>query len=98
MQESMHAQIKHTPMSKYIAGQHMWLSTHSWQPQVLEAQWIGPFEIQEVLHNACRLRLLSTIKVHPVVNIMHLKPISEVPTSDPHQELLANPANLAEKK
>src|SRR5438445_294699 len=95
-QESMRAQIKRTPTPQYVAGQRVWLSTRSWQPQVLEVRWIGPFEIQEVLHNACRLRLPSTLKIHPVVNVAYLKPVSEALTTDPRREVLASPEQLAD--
>lgn len=83
IQESMCSQMKHTPTPKYVAGQQVWLLMCLWQPQLLEVWWVGPFEVQEVLHNACQLHLSSMLKIHPVVNVAYLKLASAVATGDP---------------
>lgn len=96
MQESMHNQMKWTSTPSYKTGDQVWLSIKSWQPQILEVQWIGPFEIQEVLHNACCLHLLSTLHIHPVINITFLKPTVTLTPSDPHWPIISNPQDMTD--
>lgn len=59
---------------------------------------MGPFEIQEVLHNACWLRLPSTLHIHPIVNIAYLKPAVQAVTTDPHCSVLVDPQQMAERE
>lgn len=97
-QESMQTQMKCTPTPSYKTGQHVWLSTKSWQLQILEVQWIGLFEIQKVLHNACHLHLLSMLKIHPMVNIAFLKPMASIISSNPRWTISSNPQDMADKE
>ena len=41
----------------------------------LMERWAGPYKITKiVLSNAVELELLPTMKIHPVVNVSHVKP------------------------
>lgn len=94
----MYSQTKHTSISLYKPGQHVWLLTKLWQPQVLEVQWIGLFEVQEVLYNACQLCLPLMLKIHPVVNVVFLKPVSTLMPSNSPRVVLANSQDMADKE
>lgn len=96
MQESMCSQMKCLPTPAYREGQQVWLLTKSWKPQVLKVQWVGPFEVQEVLHNACRLHLPLTLHVHPVINVAYLKPVISTVPLDPSHLVLSNPHYMAD--
>src|SRR5438445_8022402 len=77
------------PMS-YQVGDLAWLSTSNCHLQGntrFHPKWFGPFEIIEVMTNACRLRLLLTIKLHPVINVSYLKKYIERQDDDPVQVL-----------
>lgn len=92
----MRGQMKWIPTPSYKEGQTVWLLIKSWQPQVLEVCWIGLFEIQEVLHNACQLRLPSMLRIYPVINVVYLKPAISTMSSDPSCPVLANPQQMAD--
>ena len=67
------------PAPDYAAGQQVWLSTDNLHmlncaSKKLTEKWIGPYEITRVTPNAVELKLPKTLKIHPVVNVSHLKP------------------------
>lgn len=97
-QKSICSQMKRTPTLLYKAGQHVWLLTKSWQPQILKIQWISLFKIQEVLHNTCQLHLPLTLKIHPVVNVAFLKHAAMSTSLDLKHTILSNPQEMANKK
>lgn len=65
---------------------------------MLEVRWIGLFEIQEVLHNACHLCLPSILKIHPVINVAFLKLAVTIVSSDLKCAILSNLQDMAEKE
>lgn len=71
-------------------GDLAWLSTKPLKlagNAKLLPKWIGPFEVMERLTGACRLRLLSTIRIHPVVNLLFLKGFIPSSEDDPQREM-----------
>ena len=40
----------------------------------LTEKWISPYEVTRVTPNAVELKLPKTLKIHPVVNVSHVKP------------------------
>jgi len=40
----------------------------------LTEKWIGPYEVTRVTPNAVELKLLKTLRIHPVVNVSRVKP------------------------
>ena len=76
--------------TSYQVRDHVWLSMANCQLQGnirFQPKWFGPFEVIEVMTNACRLRLPSTIKLHPVINALYLKKYVEQEDDDPIQIL-----------
>ena len=77
----MKAQVdKHrNPTPDYKVGQQVWLSTDNLcmlnhASKKLTEKWIGPYEVTQVTPNAVELRLPKTLRIHPVVNVSHVKP------------------------
>ena len=72
----------------YAVGDQVWLSTDnlhlpraSWK---LSERWLGPYSITKLVGtNAVELRLPCSMRIHPVVNISHVKPY--------HERLLGQP-------
>ena len=63
----------------YKIGDQVWLSMNNLQmlnraSKKLTEKWIGPYEISSVLPNTVELKLLKTLRIHPVVNISRVKP------------------------
>src|SRR5437660_5212642 len=61
----------------YVKGQRVWLSTEHLKsdvPQKFCIKWIGPYTVKEVKLNAIELVLPKSMKIHPVVNVEHIKP------------------------
>ena len=78
---SMKVQVdKHqNPALDYKVGQQVWLSTDnlcmlSHASKKLMEKWIGPNEVTQVTPNAVELKLPKTLRIHPVVNILRVKP------------------------
>src|SRR5947209_7593783 len=87
--ERMIANSSSKPVS-YQVGEQVWLSTANCRLQGntrFQPKWFGPFEVIEIMTNACRLRLPSTIKLHPVINVSYLKKYVEREDDDPIQIL-----------
>ncbi|KIM57260.1 hypothetical protein SCLCIDRAFT_96335, partial [Scleroderma citrinum Foug A] len=42
--------------------------------QQLTEKWISPYEVTRVTPNAVELKLPKTLRIHPVVNVSHVKP------------------------
>ena len=67
------------PALCYKVGQQVWLSTDNLHmlncaSKKLMEKWIGPYEVMRVTPNAVELKLPKTLRIHPVVNISHVKP------------------------
>ena len=67
------------PALDYKVGQQVWLSTDNLRmlncaSKKLMKKWIGPYEVTRVTPNAVKLKLPKTLRIHPVVNISHVKP------------------------
>ena len=63
----------------YAVGDQVWLSTDNLRlPQAsrkLSEWWLGPYSITKLVGtNAVELRLPHSMRIHPVVNISHVKP------------------------
>jgi len=71
---------KHSnPALDYTVGQQVWLSTDNLHmlnhaSKKLTEKWIGPYEVTQVTPNAVELKLLKTLRIHPVVNVSRVKP------------------------
>ena len=66
----------------YAVGDQVWLSTDNlWLPRAsrkLSERWLGPYTITRLIGtNAVELRLPRSMRIHPVVNISHVKPYRE---------------------
>lgn len=63
-------------LSNICTRDFIWLSaqvlTLEENPKLLP-KWLGPFKVMELHMNVCRLRLPTTIKIHPVFNVSYLK-------------------------
>ena len=67
------------PTLDYKVGQQVWLSTDNLRmlncaSKKLTEKWIGPHEVTQVTPNAVKLKLPKTLRIHPVVNVSHVKP------------------------
>ena len=67
------------PTPDYKVGQQVWLSTDNLHmlnraSKKLTEKWISPYEVTQVTPNAVKLKLPKTLRIHPVVNISHVKP------------------------
>ena len=63
----------------YTIGDHVWLSTDNlrlpWASRKLSERWLGPYSITKLVGtNAVELCLPHSMRIHPVVNISHVKP------------------------
>ena len=78
---SMKLQVdKHwNPAPDYKVGQQVCLSADNLcmlncASKKLTEKWIGLYEVTQVTPNAVELKLLKTLRIHPVVNVSHVKP------------------------
>ena len=67
------------PAPDYKVGQQVWLSMDNLRmmncaSKKLTEKWIGPYEVTRVTPNAVELKLPKTLRIHPVVNVSHVKP------------------------
>ena len=67
------------PAPDYQVGQQVWLSTDNLRmlnraSKKLTEKWISPYEVTRVTPNAVELKLPKTLRIHPVVNVSHVKP------------------------
>ena len=67
------------PTPDYKVDQQVWLSTDNLHTlnhvsKKLTEKWIGPYEVTRVTPNAVELKLPKTLRIHPVVNVSHVKP------------------------
>ena len=67
------------PALDYKIGQQVWLSTDNLHmlncaSKKLTERWIGPYEVTRVTPNVVDLKLPKTLRIHPVVNVSHVKP------------------------
>ena len=74
----------------YTVGDCVWLLTNNLQlPRAswkLSERWLGPYSIIKLVGtNAVELRLPCSMRIHPVVNISHVKPY--------HDRLLGQPVS-----
>ena len=67
------------PAPDYKIGQQVWLSMDNLcmlnrASKKLTEKWIGPYEVTRVTPNVVELKLPKTLRIHPVVNVSHVKP------------------------
>ena len=67
------------PAPDYQISQQVWLSMDnlrmlSHASKKLMEKWIGPYEVTQITPNVVELRLPKTLRIHPVVNVSHVKP------------------------
>ena len=67
------------PAPDYKVGQQVWLSTDNLcmlnrASKKLTEKWTGPYEVTRVTPNVVELKLPKTLRIHPVVNVSHVKP------------------------
>ncbi|XP_014831968.1 PREDICTED: uncharacterized protein LOC106909964, partial [Poecilia mexicana] len=82
------ADRKRKPAPVYCSGQKVWLSAKDIPLKAaskkLSPKFLGPFEIQAVLNpSAVRLKLPSSLRVHPVFHVSLLKPVKSSPLCPP---------------
>ena len=66
----------------YEIGDKVWLSTENLKltctSKKLTEPWLGPYDItKHIRDNTIELRLPRSMKIHPVVNILRVKPYRE---------------------
>ena len=80
------------PTLDYKVGQQVWLSTDNLcmlnrTSKKLTEKWIGPYEVTQLTPNVVKLKLPKTLRIHPVVNVSHVKlylgPLPGQPVSQP---------------
>ena len=75
----LQADKQQNPAPDYKVGQQVWLSTDNLRmlnhaSKKLTEKWIGLYEVTQVTPNAVKLKLPKTLRIHPVVNVSHVKP------------------------
>ena len=83
----------------YTVGDQVWLSTDNLRLpralQKLSERWLGPYSITKLVGtNAVELRLPRSMRIHPVVNISHVKPYRECLPGQPVTP--PGPSNITE--
>ena len=68
----------HTEAPKYKVGDKVWLSTTNlcltYASKKLSEHWVGPYVITKLIgNNTVELKLPQSMKIHLVVNILHVK-------------------------
>ena len=82
------ANRRRTPAPQYTPGQRVWLWSKDLPSKVdsrkLAPRFVGPFEIESLVNPcAVRLKLPSSLRVHPTFHVSQVKPVSTSPLSPP---------------
>jgi hypothetical protein len=76
---------KHRREPDFNVGDFVWVTTKNWKTErpsrKLDYQMAGPYEILENVGNSYRVKLLDTIKIHPVFSLDKLRKASMDPLS-----------------
>ena len=75
----LQADKRQNPAPDYKVGQQVWLSMNNLRmlnraSRKLTEKWISPYEITWVTPNVVELKLPKSLRIHPVVNVSHVKP------------------------
>ena len=85
----------------YAVGDQVWLSTDNLRlpraSRKLSERWLGPYSITKLVGtNTIKLRLPCSMRIHPVVNISHVKPYRECLPGQP--VTAPGPSNVTEDR